>query len=103
MPNEVAMMTGQSLLNNFGLGGAVIFCLFVGLFLIGKWFLSHLEAIMAQHKSERNEWRDFLKEMTKTFDDRQKETNMVIDNLANAIQSKLFQGSALPPNVRRRG
>ncbi len=91
------------MLNNFGLAGAVIFCFFVGLFLIGKWFLSHLEGIMALHKSERTEWRDFLREMTSTFDNRQKETNQVIDNLAGAIQAKLFQGGALPPHVKRRG
>lgn len=42
----------------FGLAGLVIFALFVALFFIVKWLISHIDKQAEAHREERKEWRD---------------------------------------------
>jgi hypothetical protein len=64
--------------SEFGLGGLVILTLFVFIYYITK-----------QAREERKEWLTAYKEHTILYDARQGETNSVINNLTQVIQSKM--------------
>jgi hypothetical protein len=64
--------------SQFGLGGLVILTLFVFIYYITR-----------QAREERKEWLAAYKEHTILYDARQSETNSVINNLAQVIQSKM--------------
>lgn len=64
--------------SEFGLGGLVILTLFVFIYYITK-----------QAREERKEWLQAYKEHTVLYDARQGETNSVISNLTQVIQSKM--------------
>ena len=64
----------------FGLGGLVILSLFVFIYYITK-----------QSREERKEWLAAYKEHTVLYDVRQGETNAVISNLSQVIQSKMAE------------
>lgn len=84
-----------------GLAGLVIICLLAMMFLFGKWFAKHMEQMARLHRDERAEWRATVKEVTDMQDNRQKETNTILRDLARVIEGRLFQ-SEMPKIGRAR-
>lgn len=76
----------------YGLAGIVIFCLLGMMYMFGKWFAKHMETMAQLHRDERAEWRETVREVTKMQDNRQQETNVILQDLTRVIDGRLFQG-----------
>ena len=84
----------------YGLAGMVIVCLLAMLFLFGRWFAKNNEQMARLHRDERAEWRETVREVTQMQDNRQRETNVILQDLTRVIEGRLFQGEM--PSLGRR-
>lgn len=68
-----------------GILGLVIGALFVALFAIVKWLISHIDNQSEKHREERREWREAAERITK---DVEASSNVLSDGIKELI-SKL--------------
>lgn len=88
--------------SQFGLAGIVIGTLFAGFGIVGRYVLAQLKKnddsqhqfllqVVSEHKQERAEWRQSIKEMTEHTVDALEKNTLAIQRNTDALQTVVVQ------------